>query len=92
MATPSSPTVSGKEDEMPNHQTSAVETGTNTIPTPANNVGGGSGLGDKGFLKGNDGGHVSVRFAGHGAKKKKKRRPYDTPSKLTLWDESFGVD
>lgn len=50
-----------------NHPTSALSGGTSAKPTPANNVGGGSGLGDKGFSKGgSDGGpseglgHVAV--------------------------------
>ncbi|CAL5868318.1 uncharacterized protein PFLUO_LOCUS2542 [Penicillium psychrofluorescens] len=35
-----------------NHPTSALSGGTSAKPTPANNVGGGAGIGDKGFLKG----------------------------------------
>lgn len=53
-----------------NHPVSSVpEGGASTEPTPANNVGGGAGLGDEAFRKGgSDGkamtdgrGHVSVR-------------------------------
>ncbi|KAJ5613023.1 hypothetical protein N7510_006217 [Penicillium lagena] len=35
-----------------NHPTTATSGGTSAKPTPANNVGGGSGWGDKGFSKG----------------------------------------
>jgi len=35
-----------------NHPTSALSGGTSAKPTPANNVGGGAGWGDKGFVKG----------------------------------------
>lgn len=55
-------------DSSPNHPTTATPVGgTSAIPTPANNVGGGTGWGDKGFTKGgidqpSEGeGHVSVR-------------------------------
>ncbi|KAJ5826116.1 hypothetical protein N7474_003254 [Penicillium riverlandense] len=35
-----------------NHPTSGIAGGTSAKPTPANNVGGGAGWGDKGFFKG----------------------------------------
>ncbi|OJJ30308.1 hypothetical protein ASPWEDRAFT_176973 [Aspergillus wentii DTO 134E9] len=61
MATPSSPTTG----ESPNHQPSATMGGASAFPTPANNVGGGKGWGDKGFRKGGmDGpGHVHSQSA-----------------------------
>jgi hypothetical protein len=50
-----------------NHPTSALSGGTSAKPTPANNVGGGAGWGDKGFVKGGSDatpheglGHVAV--------------------------------
>ncbi|BDD56697.1 hypothetical protein MPDQ_000125 [Monascus purpureus] len=61
MATPSSPTVSDRESPTPNHQPTATMGGASSRPTPANNAGGGSGMGDKGFMKGNRGGHVSAQ-------------------------------
>lgn len=51
-----------------NHPTTAVEGGASAEPTPANNVGGGAGWGDKAFRKGGSSyeapegpGHVPVR-------------------------------
>lgn len=90
MATPTSPTVSSKSDAQatPNHQTSAVITGAGTTPTPANNVGGGSGVGDEPFLKGNLG-HVSVcslsalRTIYHQIKMKEKPSYFIPATRLT---------
>ncbi|KAJ5267132.1 hypothetical protein N7478_009940 [Penicillium angulare] len=52
-----------------NHPTTSISGGgTSSQPTPANNVGGGSGLGDQGFTKGgsNDSSNVKVeRASGH---------------------------
>ncbi|RMJ23508.1 hypothetical protein PHISP_05630 [Aspergillus sp. HF37] len=57
MATPSSPTntTPGNRDNSPNRPTTTTEGGASAVPTPANNVGGGSGWGDEGFWKGGSG-------------------------------------
>ena len=65
MASPSSPTgTHGNPDNSPNRPTTLVEGGASAYPTPANNVGGGRGWGDEGFLKGGTGkeppGHIFV--------------------------------
>lgn len=66
MATPSSPTntTPGNRDNSPNRPTTTTEGGTSAVPTPANNIGGGSGWGDEGFWKGGTGrqapGHTNV--------------------------------
>jgi hypothetical protein len=66
MATPSSPTNTnpGNRDNSPNRPTTTTEGGTSAVPTPANNIGGGSGWGDEGFWKGGTGrqapGHTNV--------------------------------
>lgn len=56
------------ESTSRNHPVTAVEGGTSAEPTPANNVGGGAGWGDKVFKKGGTdkeghegSGHVAVR-------------------------------
>lgn len=49
-------------DSSPNRQTTSVAGGTSATPTPANNVGGGSGWGDKLWMGGNEqgAGHIDV--------------------------------
>lgn len=47
-----------------NHPRTSSMGGSGSVPTPANNVGGGTGWGDKGFFKGGSGtegpGHANV--------------------------------
>lgn len=50
MADPKDPTH--KPEGPGNHPRTSTEGGASAYPTPANNVGGGSGWGDKGFFKG----------------------------------------
>ncbi|RJE19811.1 hypothetical protein PHISCL_07863 [Aspergillus sclerotialis] len=50
MADPQDPTH--KPEGPGNHPRTSTEGGASAYPTPANNVGGGSGWGDKGFFKG----------------------------------------
>ena len=49
-------------DSSTNHQTSSVAGGSGATPTPANNVGGGSGWGDKVWMGGTEQGtgHADV--------------------------------
>lgn len=55
MADPSKPTE--WTESTGNHPRSSTVGGASAFPTPANNAGGGSGWGDKGFFKGGtDGG------------------------------------
>ncbi|CAG7931521.1 unnamed protein product [Penicillium olsonii] len=41
-------------DSSPNHQTTSVAGGTSATPTPANNVGGGAGWGDRMWMGGKE--------------------------------------
>lgn len=54
MATPSASSTNTGETR-PNHNTMATEGGASSVPTAANNTGGGTGWGDKGFFKGGGG-------------------------------------
>ena len=50
-----------------NHPRTSMLGGASAVSTPANNTGGGTGWGDKGFFKGGSQGtgHVTVRFHPH---------------------------
>lgn len=52
-------------DNSHNHQTTSVAGGTSATPTPANNVGGGTGWGDRLWMGGKEQGlgHVDVRHS-----------------------------
>ncbi|GAB1195172.1 hypothetical protein APSETT444_004426 [Aspergillus pseudonomiae] len=55
--------MSGANTHMNEHPSGGTRGGASVEPTPANNVGGGQGWGDSGFLKGGTGGegtgHIS---------------------------------
>lgn len=52
MATPSSSSPTESKDDPGNHPVSSTIGGASSVPTAANNVGGGKGWGDSGFRKG----------------------------------------
>lgn len=56
-----------KQSSRGNHPRTSTLGGASAVPTPANNTGGGTGWGDKGFFKGGSQGtgHVAVRLLPH---------------------------
>lgn len=56
-----------------NHPTTSVAGGASAEPTPANNVGGGAGWGDKAFPKGGTDKGVGHEGAGHVAVRQRSR-------------------
>lgn len=66
-----------------NHSRTSTLGGASAVPTPANNSGGGSGWGDRGFFKGGMHGSGHVAVCPHPQKQKERRKITDKHSPPT---------